>query len=64
MEVVPDVVVSSKQPHQPGVLQVAVRVRVVDELLREEVVVVELLLSKNFQLKQPTQSSYGSHLAG
>lgn len=39
-------VVSSRQPHHPGVLQVSVRVCVV--LL--DVVVVELLLSKYFHL--------------
>lgn len=52
VELVVVVEVSSKQPHHPGVLQVDVLVLVfvmvgfVDEL----VVVIELLLSKYFQL--------------
>lgn len=48
------VVDSSRQPHQPGVLQVSVRVCdvVLDGLLVLLVVVSLLLLSKNFQLKQ------------
>jgi hypothetical protein len=51
------VVVSSRHPHHPGVLQVLVRVFVLDvELDLEEVVVSEPLLSKYFQLKQSTQS--------
>lgn len=57
------VVVSSRHPHQPGVLQVVVLVRVEEE---EVVVVVvvesEPLLSKYFQLKQSTHSSSGTHL--
>lgn len=45
------VVDSSRQPHQPGVLQVDVRVRT-DEVVDvvDVVVVSEPLLSKNFQL--------------
>lgn len=50
------VVDSSRQPHHPGVLQVSVRVRVDVEVLLELLVVDELLLSKNFQLKQSTHS--------
>jgi len=47
------VVDSSRQPHQPGVLQVSVRVcEVVLDGLLLLVVVSLLLLSKNFQLKQ------------
>jgi hypothetical protein len=48
------VVDSSRQPHQPGVLQVSVRVCdvVLEGLLVALVVVSLLLLSKNFQLKQ------------
>lgn len=48
------VVDSSRQPHQPGVLQVSVRVCevVLDGLLVLLVVVSLVLLSKNFQLKQ------------
>jgi hypothetical protein len=62
------VVIGSSHPHQPGCLQVSVRVRViVDEevLLCEEVldVVVDSvpLLSKNVQLKQSEQSTSVSH---
>lgn len=48
-ELVVEVVLSSRQPHQPGVLQVSVRVRekAVVEVVSEEVV-RELLLSLNF----------------
>lgn len=56
------VVLSSRQPHQPGVLHVLVRVRVLDLVLVLDVVVVsELLLSKNFQLKQSTHSVFALH---
>jgi len=45
------VVVSSRQPHQPGVLQVMVRVAVEEDVLSVEVVVIyEKLLSKYSQL--------------
>jgi hypothetical protein len=56
--------VSSKQPHQPGVLQVSVLVRVIDVVLAEEelVVVSVPLLSKNFHSKQSIQSSCWTHL--
>jgi hypothetical protein len=60
--VAPDVVVvSSRQPHQPGVLHVSVRVRVFDV---EEVVVFigsELLLSKYFQRAQSVHSGVAMH---
>lgn len=56
-----DAVVWSRQPHQPGVLQVEVRVRVV-VLLDDEVVVSDPLLSKYFQLKQSTHSLSETHL--
>lgn len=55
---------SSKQPHQPGVLQVSVRVR--EYAVLELVLVVVLsvpLLSKNFQLKQSWHSTSASHFA-
>ena len=62
MEVVLLVEVSSRHPHQPGVLQVDVLVRV-EELVVVVDVVVESdpLLSKYFQLKQSTHSSSGKH---
>lgn len=51
--VVFDVVLdSSRQPHHPGVLHVSVRVLVEYEVLLFEVVEVDPLLSKYFQLKQ------------
>lgn len=64
--VLPLVVVdSSRQPHQPGVLQVVVLVKldvlVAVEMLLLDVVVSEPLLSKYFQLKQSIQSSSGRH---
>ena len=59
------VVLSSRQPHHPGVLQVDVRV---DVLGVEEVVVdvlgSERLLSKYSQLKQSVQFVIGLHSAG
>jgi hypothetical protein len=60
--VVAVVVVSSKQPHHPGVSQVAVRVllRAVLELL-EEVVPVVLLLSNIFQFAQSRHSGVNLH---
>jgi hypothetical protein len=55
------VVVSSRQPHQPGVLQIDVLVAVADVV--EVVVVVppsEPLLLKNFHSEQSTHSSSGA----
>jgi hypothetical protein len=54
---------SSRQPHHPGVLQVVVLVYVVVLVVLVLVLVVLSLplLSKNFQLKQSTHSSSGSH---
>lgn len=58
-----EVVVSSLHPHHPGVLQVDVRVAVVDVLRETELVVVgsDPLLSKYFQLKQSTHSVSWTH---
>lgn len=55
------VVVSSRHPHQPGVWQVEVLVS--EDVVDVGLVVVESdpLLSKNFQLKQSTQSLSGAH---
>lgn len=58
-------VLSSRHPHHPGVLQVSVRVLllVVEVLVGAKVVVDSVpLLSKNFQLKQSTQSSTTSQV--
>lgn len=50
------VVDSSRQPHQPGVLHVAVLVEDVMDVVDLDVVGTDPLLSKNFQLKQSTHS--------
>lgn len=47
---------SSRQPHQPGVLHVAVLVEDTIDVLDFDVVGTDPLLSKNFQLKQSTHS--------
>lgn len=58
----PEVVLSSRHPHHPGVLHVSVLVKVeVAVLLMELVVVSDPLLSKNFQLKQSVQLMSGLH---
>lgn len=56
-----EVVVSSRQPHQPGVLQVAVLVLVTDDVVVVVVVESDPLLSKYFQLKQSIHSSSTVH---
>ena len=57
------VVVSSRQPHHPGVLQVSVRVRVldVDEDVVEDVIGSVPLLSYIFQLPQSLHSGVNLH---
>jgi hypothetical protein len=59
------VVVSSRQPHQPGVLQVSVLVLVCVEDVGVDVVTgVVCVPSSNFQSKQSTQSTFSStHVA-
>jgi hypothetical protein len=60
--VVPNVVVvSSRQPHQPGVWHVAVLVLVFVEVDVEDVVVSELLLSKYFHNAQSVHSGVVTH---
>lgn len=58
------VVVLSRHPHHPGVLQVDVRVLVVVLVDEGDVVELDPLLSKYFQLKQSTHSSSGTHCGG
>ena len=62
--VVEMVVVGSRQPHHPGVLHVVVRVLVEVEVIEEEVVGADPLLSKYFQLKQSIHSSSGTQGGG
>ncbi len=60
--VVPDVVVvSSRQPHHPGVWHVTVLVLVLDEVDVEVVVDSELLLSKYFHNAQSVHSGVVTH---
>lgn len=56
------VVVSSRQPHQPGVLQIDVLVAAADVVVEVVVVVPpsEPLLLKNFHSEQSTHSSSGA----
>lgn len=63
VEVAVPVVVSSKHPHHPGVLQVSVRVRVldVDDVEVDDVMGSVPLLSYIFQLPQSRHSGVNLH---
>jgi hypothetical protein len=53
--------VSSRQPHQPGVLHVSVLVLVFVDVDDDDVVVSELLLSKYFHKAQSLHSGVVTH---